>query len=65
MYKISTVGDPRVDTVGPSHARVGFMIGVLLVAGTNLRAGEYHDLGRPVIGAWQRFAWLVPITFAV
>ena len=35
------------------------LIGVLLALGTELRAGEYYDLGRPVIGAWQRFAWLV------
>ena len=23
------------------------------------QAGEYRDLGRPVIGAWQRFSWIV------
>lgn len=74
MRKTSSVGDLPVGSVSPSCARVGFMagnpnaqtklvticsIGLLLAVGTNLSAGEYYDLGRPVIGAWQRTAWLV------
>ncbi len=31
----------------------------LFTAESAVRAGEYRDLGRPVVGAWQRFAWLI------
>ncbi len=40
--------------------RWGVLCGISLVAHPGLLpAGEYRDLGRPVIGAWQRFSWLV------
>lgn len=32
---------------------------VILMSRQPVSGGEYYDLGRPVIGAWQRFAWLV------
>ena len=36
-------------------------LGLLLLGAATapLGAGEYYDLGQPVVGAWQRFAWLV------
>ena len=37
---------------------IGFAASWLLGGGVML-AGTFHDLGRPVIGAWQRKAWLV------
>ena len=36
-----------------------FLLATLLATGSPVGAGEYRDLGRPVVGAWQRFAWLV------
>lgn len=42
-----------------SIRRAFVVLAFLPIATDPLAAGEYYDLGRPVVGAWQRFAWLV------
>ena len=44
--------------IGQRKFTVAILI-CLLFGSELLYGGEYYDLGRPVIGAWQRFSWIV------